>query len=115
MAEAVRGSQTRYWILLIIGAIVTPLLVASIIVLYQFRGAHQERATTHLEELVPDLVRAHGHQTLHHPGRVVREDHLEHVALDERVQLFHQLGLVAVGSVVSPQLLPDLLGLNTCK
>ena len=52
MAEAVRGSQTRYWILLIIGATVTPLIVASIIVLYQFREAHQERATTHLEELV---------------------------------------------------------------
>jgi two-component system NtrC family sensor kinase len=52
MAEAVHGSQTRYWILLIIGAIVTPLLVVSVIVLYQFREAHRERATTHLEELV---------------------------------------------------------------
>jgi len=52
MADAVHGSQTRYWILLIIGATVTPLLLVSIIVLYQFREAHQKRATTHLEELV---------------------------------------------------------------
>jgi len=52
MTEAVRGSQKRYWILLIVGATVTPLVLASTVVLYQFREAHQERATTHLEELV---------------------------------------------------------------
>jgi two-component system NtrC family sensor kinase len=52
MTEGVRGSQTRYWILLIIGATVTPVVLAGAIVLYQFREAHQERATTHLEELV---------------------------------------------------------------
>ncbi len=52
MAEAAHGSQTRYWILLIIGATVTPLLLVSIVILQQFYAAHQERATTHLEELV---------------------------------------------------------------
>ena len=52
MAEAVRGSQTRYWILLIIGATITPLFLAGIVILYQFYDAHRERATTHLEELV---------------------------------------------------------------
>jgi two-component system NtrC family sensor kinase len=52
MADADRGSQTRYWIFLIIGATVTPLLLVSIVILYQFYEAHQERATTHLEELV---------------------------------------------------------------
>ena len=52
MADAVRGSQTRYWILLIIGATITPLLLAGIVILYQFYDAHRERATTHLEELV---------------------------------------------------------------
>ena len=52
MAEAAHGSQTRYWILLIIGATVTPLLLVSVVILHQFYEAHQERATTHLEELV---------------------------------------------------------------
>ena len=52
MAEAVHGSQTRYWILLIVGATVTPLLLVSVVILHQFYEAHQERATTHLEELV---------------------------------------------------------------
>ena len=52
MAEAVHRSQTRYWILLIIGATITPLLLVSIVILQQFYKAHQERATSHLEELV---------------------------------------------------------------
>jgi two-component system NtrC family sensor kinase len=52
MTDADHGSQTRYWISLIIGATVTPLLVASIVILQQFYEAHRERATTHLEELV---------------------------------------------------------------
>ena len=37
MADTAKGSQTRYWILLLIGVTVTPLLVVSIIILYQFR------------------------------------------------------------------------------
>ncbi len=52
MAEAAQGPRKRYWILLIIGATVTPLLLVSIVILQQFYAAHQERATTHLEELV---------------------------------------------------------------
>jgi two-component system NtrC family sensor kinase len=52
MAEATPRSKTRYWILLLIGATITPLLLVSIVILQQFYAAHQERATTHLEELV---------------------------------------------------------------
>ncbi len=52
MAEAAHGPQTRYWILLIVGATITPLLLVSAVILQQFYQAHQDRATTHLEELV---------------------------------------------------------------
>ena len=52
MAEAAHGSQTRYWILLIVGATIAPLVLVSVVILHQFYQAHQDRATSHLEELV---------------------------------------------------------------
>ena len=52
MADGLDGSRIRYWMLLITGVAVVPMLMVSAVILYEFRHAHREKVTAHLEELV---------------------------------------------------------------
>ena len=52
MADGLDGSRIRYWMLLITGVAVVPMLLVSAVILYEFRHAHHEKVTAHLEELV---------------------------------------------------------------